>query len=344
MKTIDVLDRVRSLDPLDPAEISDWTPSFGLESVMRSDSPSIRRNRRRLPLAVGAGTVVLGIGAAAAATGLLGRSAPDAVKQHLAGLDAGMPVDLRYDPDLDNARAVAASESGALYMADMRDGGYCLEVASAATTPSGATCVSAITGAGSPLEVLAPIPSDMDPLLVAGRANDARIAAVSVQYRDGSSAVIPFGLDRAWLLEVPAAQRESALSLGVTVVGSDASGMVIATSVVPPLRDDDPSGTIGDKAQPIFVSTISDGTDLTLVRGIEGRVNVPATALTLHYPDGSTAAIDLRADGSYRYDVPAERQRSFADRTGALVATDASGATVATAPVGSVAYWRGVNG
>jgi hypothetical protein len=139
-------------------------------------------------------------------------------------------------------------------------------------------------------------------------------------------------------------ERETALSAGLTIVGADANGTVLANSVVPPLTDDDPSGTAGEHAQPIFVSTVSNGNDFTVVRGIEGRINVPATALTLRYPDGTTVPVTIAADGTYHYDVPAEHQHDFASRAGKLVATGADGSELATAPVGSVAYWRGVNG
>ena len=345
MKTADILDRVRAIDPLDDGEASLWVPSFGLAELMdRDDSIVIRRSRRRLAVAAGTGTVVLGVATAVAAGGLLGGSAPDPVKQHLAALDAGMPADLRYNPDLDHARAVAATNSATLYMADTADGGYCLEVASNAVRPRGATCVSAITAGRLPLEISAPIPAATDPVLVAGRANDARITSMAVQYADGSTQPIPFGLDRTWLFEVPATERDAALGAGLTVVGSDAAGNVLANSTVPPLTDDDPSGTVGEHAQPIFVSTISDGTDLTLVRGIEGRINIAATTLTLRYPDGTTTPIDLADDGTYRYDVPTEHQHDFAARAGVLVASDANGSELATTPVGSVAYWRSVNG
>jgi hypothetical protein len=341
MKLAETLERIGDLDPIDDDESMDWYQNFDLRNVMHRQLESLpRRHRRRTVIAVGAGTVVLGIGTAAAATGVLGGSAPDAVKQHLAGLDEGMPADLRYDPDLEHARAVAVTPSAALYMADAADGGYCLEVASDVVRPRGATCVTAGAAARSPLEITAPIPSGVEPLLVAGRANDGRIAALAVEYPDGSTAEVSFGLDRAWLVEVPANHREATLENGLTVLGLDSNGTIIVRTSVPALRADDPTGDTADRAQPIFVSTISDGDDLTLVLGLDGKVNVPATALALQYPDGTTVPIDLAADGSYRYDVPVDRQGDFSDRVGVLVATDDSGATVATAPVGSVAYWR----
>src|SRR5439155_83532 len=69
-----------------------------------------RRGRNRL-VAVDAAGVLVG-GTAAAATTILGRPAPDPVRAHLAELDEGMPPDLRYNPDLSNARAVAETTSG----------------------------------------------------------------------------------------------------------------------------------------------------------------------------------------------------------------------------------------
>jgi hypothetical protein len=346
MKTLDALDRIRSLDPLDEDELASWTPSFSLTDVMRGDNGTskARRPRRRTMIAAGGGIAVLGLGTAAAASGLLGGSAPPEIEQHLAGIDAGMPADLRYNPDVDNARAVAESGTGVLYMADTPDGGYCLEVASDVVRPRGAVCVTAAQARLSPLEITAPIPPEEGPVLVGGRANDSRITALTMQFADGTTADVPFGLDAAWLVEVPADQLESALANGVTVLGFDVGGATITRSAVPPLRDDDPRGERGETNQPIFVSTVSDGNDLTLVLGIEGRVNVAATSLTLQYPDGTTTAIDVADNGRFHFDVPHSQRSSFADRPGTLIATDDTGSTVATAPVASVAYWRSVNG
>jgi hypothetical protein len=180
-------------------------------------------------------------------------------------------------------------------------------------------------------------------LLVGGRANDPRVVEVRVQYADGRSDTVDFGLDRSWLLEVPDGERVTALDSGLHIVALDADGAVVARETVPPLRDDDPLGTAHDDA-PIVSSTISDGHDLTLVLGIEGRVNVsPPVRLTLRYPDGTTIDVRVAADGTFHLMLPAARQDDFATRPGLLKVIE-HGDVVGTTPVGSVAYWRGRDG
>jgi hypothetical protein len=351
MMTLDeVVETVRSADPLDPNELDAWlavNPArdrFDDRDVAGHASPQRRRRRARhvAVVAVGATTALASV---AAAAGILGRPAPDRVKQHLSGLDAGMPADLRYNPDVDGARSVAATASGVLFLADLKAGGYCVEVVSDGDRPRGASCLPGSAVGDRPLEVTAPIPtSDSGALLVGGRANDARIAAVAVRYADKSQATIAFGLDRAWLLEVPDAERASALAEGVTIVGLDAHGAKVATVAVPPLHDDDPNGTAHDSTQPVVVMTISDGSDYALLLGLEGRVNAPgATRLDLRYPDGTTVAVALAPDGSYRFMIPPDRRDAFGRAAGSLVASDAAGHVLATAPVASVAYWRARN-
>lgn len=112
---------------------------------------------------------------------------------------------------------------------------------------------------------------------------------------------------------------------------------------LPPLRDDYDAKL--DEKQPIFVSTVSNGSDFTLVLGIEGRVNVNGfTTLELAYPDGTTVAIPTKFDGSYRFDLPTDRRDDFARAFGVLTARDPNGRPLATAPVASVAAWRARNG
>ena len=99
----------------------------------------------------------------------------------------------------------------------------------------------------------------------------------------------------------------------MVVAGVDADGLDVSTLAVPPLRDEDPDGTAHDNAQPVFVSTISSGDDLTLVLGVEGSVNAAgATTLELDYPDGTATEIALASDGSYRFMIPPDRQSDFA--------------------------------
>jgi hypothetical protein len=253
-----------------------------------------------------------------------------------------MPPDLRYNPDLAHARAVAATASGSLYAADLPDGGYCIEAATAGGQPRGGTCVTAAEASTRPLEVIAPIPADDDAvLLIGGHLNDVNLTGLQATYAGSPPSNVDLGIDRYFLIEVPATDRAAALTTGVELSAMDSESGHAVNVRVPPLRDD---GEQRDQRQPIFVSTISDGHDLTLVLGIEGRVNVKGYA-TLHltYPDGTTTAIPVGQDGTYRYDLPTNRRDDFARAFGVLTARDTEGRVVATAPVASVAAWRARN-
>jgi len=341
---------VREADPLDPAELRNWAESPRREQVLRAvcatpAEPARRRHRGRSRLVALAVAGVLVGGAAAAAATVLGRPAPDPVRAHLAELDRGMPPDLRYNPNLNNAHAVAATASGTLYAADLPDGGYCIETTSAHDQPRGATCLRASQASVRPVEVLAPIPpNDEAPLLIGGRLNGADLETLEVVYGGGAASSVRLGLDRYFLLQVPATDQATALAHGAQLIARDSHRHVMARVQVPPLRDDDPQGNAHDKQQPIYVSTISDATDFTLVFGIEGQVNLPGYAtLELAYPDGTVVRIPIDAHGGYHFNLPPDRRDDFTRSFGLLTARNAAGKALGTAPVGSVAAWRARN-
>ncbi len=341
-----VLERVRRVDPIREIDLRQWSASpearrvFG--HVVGSSSVDRPRRRRARWLAGGAVVVTGAMATAAAASGVLGWPAPDPIRDHLAALDEGMPQDLRVNPDVEHAMAVASTETGVLYAADLKDGGYCIEVASEGDRPRGAACVTASQLDDRAIEVTAPIPSGPDAaLLVGGRINDERVERVVVRYPNGRSDDVVLGLARYWLVEVPDSERAIALTEGLQLAGVGADGRDVSTLLVPPLYDDDPDGTAYDRAQPVFVSTISTGDDLTLVLGVEGSVNVTGAAtLELEYPDGTTGEIGLAPDGSYRFMIPPDRQHDFASSSGKLIAHDASGQIVASVSFTSVANSR----
>jgi hypothetical protein len=342
-----VLERVRRLDPIREVDLHEWSASpearrlFDL--VVGSSLVDSRPQRHRGRWLAGGAVVVSGaLATAAAASGVLGGPAPESIRAHLAALDEGMPQDLRVNPDVEHAMAVASTETGVLYAADLKDGGYCLEIATAGDTPRGAACVTAPQLADRAIEVTAPIPSGPDAaLLVGGRINDEQVERVVLRYPNGTSDDVVLGLAKYWLIEVPDSVRAVALTDGVQVAGVGADGRDVSTLAVPPLQDEDPDGTAFDRAQPVFVSTISTSDDLTLVLGVEGSVNAAgATSLALEYPDGSTAEIALAPDGSYRFMIPPNRQDDFESSSGKLIAHDASGQIVASVSFSSVANSR----
>jgi hypothetical protein len=338
-----VLERVRRVDPIREIDLDQWGTSAEarhvFDLVVGSSAVDRPRRHRARWLAGGAVVVTGALATAAAASGVLGGPAPDPIRAHLAALDEGMPNDLRLNPDVEHAMAVASTQSGVLYAADLKGGGYCIEIATEGDRPRGAACVTAAQLADRAIEVTAPIPSGPTAaLLVGGRINDERVERLVVRYSDGTSDDVVLGLARYWLVEVPDGVRAVALTDGVQIAGVGADGLDVSTLAVPPLHDDDPDGTAFDRTQPVFVSTISTGDDLTLVLGVEGFVNAAgATTLELDYPDGTTADVALAPDGSYRFMIPPDRQSDFASSSGKLVARDASGQIVASVSFSSVA-------
>jgi hypothetical protein len=263
------------------------------------------------------------------------------VREEIAAVDRGMPADLRLNPDVAHARAVASTESATLYAASLRDGGSCTEIVTSGDRGRGATCATAAQAASQALALT--VPSDDGagseaPVTLGGRLNAETGASVEAIYADGSSDRIPLGEDRYFLFEVPAEHRASVHESGLELVARDGGGAVVGRASLPADWDDP---AVPDERAPIYVSTRSDESDFTKVYGLEGHVGAAgASTLELDYGDGTQVQIPLREDGSYEYTVPADRIGDFMQpRT--LVARDAAGKVVATAPVAAVAYWQG---
>jgi hypothetical protein len=348
MTTTDaLLEAVRTADPIADIDVQQWSSSADAQRVLDSlvDSSivvALRPSRRRRTLWIGATAVVAGaMATGVAASGMLGEPAPEPIRADLAAVDQGLPEDLRANPDVENAMAVASTAGGVLYAADVKDGGYCYELATDGDQPRGAVCVTASRLGDRAIDITAPIPSDdTAPLLVAGRINDDRVERIVARYPNGTTVDVELGLAGYWLFEVPDGARDVALTDGLEIVGVGGHGQEVATVAVPPLRDEDPDGAL-DRNQPISKSTISSDEDLTLVLGVEGSVNVAgATTLELQYPDGTTTPIALDADRSFRFMLPAERHSDFANAWGQLVARDAVGNIIATDSMSSVANMR----
>jgi hypothetical protein len=299
-----------------------------------------RRRARRRTLRTGAIAAVAALvltGAAFGTASLLGWPAPEQVKKEIAAVDRGLPEDLRLNPDVEHARAVASSGSSTLYAADLRDGGRCTELVTADGRGRGATCA----GGSEPIEIT--VPSDdgaaeSAPVVLAGRLNAAAGTRLEIAYEGGGSDQIPLGDERYFVFDVPAEHRAAAHTSGFRVIARDDGGSLVATASVPADWDDE---AVPDEAATLFVSTRSDESDLTKVYGLEGHVGAAgAASLELDYGNGNRVRIAIGADRSFEYTVPQDRVDDFMQPR-LLVARDQAGEPLVSRPVAAVAYWRG---
>jgi hypothetical protein len=315
----------------------DLTIAFGRYLVRR------RRQQRRLRLALlcTLGCVLLA-GVALGAERVLNGPAPDSVRKDLEAVDDGLPTELRLNPDVVSARAVAESTTSVLYAAFLTGGGYCSEIVTDGARARGAVCTVARDVERLPISVTLPSDTDekaLSPVAIGGRVNRGAVASLDVRYGEaGPNDRIGLGQSGFFVFDVPAAHRGLARASGLILTARDSSGKIIGQAVVPA---DWASAAVPDSTSPLFVSTRSDSRDFTKVYGVEGKVSATGAArLELRYTDGAVVSIPLNSDGSYRYDVPNERAASFM-RPQRLVALSAAGRIVAEAPVAAVAYWRG---
>jgi len=292
-------------------------------------------------LVVAATLLVLASGAAGARL-LLGGPAPAAVKDDLNAVDQGMPADLRLNPDARNARLVASADGAQLFAADLAGGGYCAEIVTPDARAAGAVCTPAQALSLQPIGVTVPFVDPItihSPFVVGGRVNVSGAVSLDAVFRDGTREPLTLGEDGFYVFAVSTARLPDAHRHGLSLVASDEAGAAIASADVPATDFGDPQAQ--DASERIFVSTISTHSDFTKVLGIEGSVNVPGAAtLELHYPDGTVSDVPLEGNGSYHYDLPAARQDDLFAQPGRLVARDARGNEIATAPVAAVAFWH----
>jgi hypothetical protein len=304
----------------------------------------VRRARRRRVAMVsalaGAGALLLGAAALGAAT-LLGWPAPRHVQNEIAAVDRGLPADLRLNPDVEHARAVASTASATLYAASLRDGGSCNEIVTAGERGRGATCATAADRARQAIDLVAPFDDGAGPqapVVLGGRINDAAGSNLEAVYANGGHDDVGLGEDRYFLFEVPAEQRPSVHASGLELIARNGDGSIVGRATLPADWDD---SAVPDEQAPLYVSTRSDESDFTKVYGLEGHVGAPgAVRLELDYGDGTRATIPIKADGSYEYAVPPERMGDFMKPL-TLAALDKSGKVVASTTVAAVAYWRG---
>lgn len=317
------------------------TLQHDLESAYRSLLARRRRRRRLARLAaLGGGAGLVLAGAAFGASVLLGWPAPAHVQQEIAAVDTGMPADIRLNPDVAHARAVASVGTTTLYAADLRGGGSCSEIVTAGDRGRGARCTTGPELAARPIDLT--VPSDANPvpdtpIVLGGRINAPNGATLSAVYADGTREPVPLGEDRYFVFEVPAQHLGIVHTSGLELVAKSSEGSIVARASLPADWDDP---AVPDERSPIYVNTRSDSSDFTKVYGLEGHVGVvAATSLELKYDDGAVVSIPIEASGAYVYVVPVERTDDFMHPQ-LLIARNAGGDVVASTSVAAVAYWR----
>jgi hypothetical protein len=299
-----------------------------------------RRRAMRTAAIASIGALALA-GAALGAATLLGWPAPEHVKQEIAAVDRGLPEDLRLNPDVEHASAVASNGSSTLYAAALRDGGRCTELVTAGDRGRGATCTTGSDQLSRPIDLTVPADGSAGsnaPVVLAGRVNDPAATELEIAYEDGESNEVPLGDDRYFVFDVPVEHRASAHATGFSLVARDAQSSEVARISVPADWDDE---AVPDEAAPLYVSTRSDESDFTKVYGLEGHVSAAgADSLELDYGDGARVPIAIQPDGSFAYTVPQDRVGDFMEPR-VLLVRDEAGNAIASQPVAAVAYWRG---
>jgi hypothetical protein len=351
--TQQLISLIAASDPLGDRSVAGWSQTSEAVVMFRRitagelsggvmatpGAPPRRWGKRPAVLAV---ALLIAAAGVAAATQLLGGPAPSQVKQDLAGVDQGMPSDLRYNANVKDARLVAQADGASLYYASLADGGYCSELATQASGPAGAICVPGGSLDREPIHVTVPFVDPVttrSPFVIGGRVNVGGATAIHAVFADGSAQSITFGDNDFFVFAVCTDHLTEAHLEGMKLVATDVDGTEIASVDIPATDFTNPAKQ--DAKQPIFVSTISTDDDLTKVLGVEGSINIHgAVTLELAYPDGTVVQIPLATDGRYRYDLPEKRTGDLFESPGWLIARDASGSELARTPVAAVAYWR----
>jgi len=330
---------VNAREPLAPnleALLSDLMPAARRLAARR------RAHRRTARIAAAAvAALALATSAALAGFDILGSPAPPAVQRDLRDVDRGMPRDLRLNPDVASAHAVAAAGDSVVYFARLRDGGYCAELVTAGARPRGAVCSTASETERDGMSVTVPFTDpvrDDSPVTVSGRVSAAGARSVELVYPDGGSDSVTLGEQRFYVADVPAAHLAAVHRHGLLLVARDDDARAVAQATIP--TDAITPPTEAERPHdPIELDTVSTESDLTLVLRVRGRLYVSGVDhLTLRYADGATARIEP-AGTRFDYAVPKARQADLMT-PGALTAYDAHGKVLAERPVAAVAYWH----
>jgi hypothetical protein len=313
------------------------------DGVARLIAERDRRRRRVRALALTAGALLCLCGLAVASATFVGSPAPRSVQDEFAAVDAGMPAALRMSPDVSNARSVASTGRSTLWLADLADGGRCLELTTAYFPHVRAPgCSTGTALALGPISATIPNDETSDPaapVVIAGHVEPADAASLAIALGDGRKVPVPFGAQRFYVIDLTGADAADARSHGLALVAADRNGAEVARVTVP--ADWDAGSAEVDATTTADVTTRSDSSDLTKILGLDGVLRDPKPAsLEIVYDANTTVGIPLAPDGSFHYDVPQDRQGAFMTPR-RLVGRDARGRIVVDRQVAAVAFWRG---
>ena len=296
-----------------------------------------RRRRRRTVVSICVASIFV-----LSATGLEAArflTAPPSVQSDLAGVDQGLPADLRYNPDVANAHSVAETDGAILYGATMPKGGYCTEIATTVSGPRGAICRPPSEVADEPISMtVSPLTAEAG-AVIGGKVNVVGATSLRITYSGGSgSHDISLQASGYFIFVIPDDHAADVRVSGFAYEALSSAGASLASGIVPA---DWNEAARSDTDTPLFVMTRSDSSDFTKVYGIEGHVAAAgATQLVLSLSDGTDLSVPLQADGSFSYDIPSDHVGDFM-RPQHLLAEDAKGKVVASAVVTAVAWSRG---
>ena len=329
-------------DPLCPTQAYDELRTALRDGLQRLISERSRRRRRSRLLAVALAALLSLSGLAFAATAFVSSRAPASVQTDIAAVDAGMPDALRLNPDVHNARSVATTGASTLWLADLANGGRCMELTT--TYYPSVRAPGCTTGTALDLTpITATLPNDdrvgpASPVVIAGHVQTASAVSLSLTLSDGRSVPVPFGAQHFYVIDLTGADAADVRAHGVSLEADDAAGIAVARMTVP--ADWDAGAADVGRETAVDVTTRSDSSDFTKVLGIDGILRDPLPAsLELVYDDDHAVEIELAPDGTFHYDVPADRQGDFMTPR-RLVGRDAQGRVVVDRPVAAVAYWR----
>jgi hypothetical protein len=292
-------------------------------------------------LAVALASLAVAGSAAGAGLELLGSPAPPAVRRDLREVDRGMPRDLRLNPDVAHARAVATANGSMVYFAPLKGGGYCTELVTPAAGPRGAVCSTAQQAHRTPISVTVPFSDPVrpdSPVTVLGRVASASARSVELVYPDGGSDSVELGEDGFYVAKVPPAHLAAVHEHGLLLIARDGDAKPLAQAVLPTDAITPPSKV--ERPDPIELDTVSTERDFTRVLRVRGELHLASVDhLTLRYQDGMTVPVSRRGQ-RFDYAVPTVRQHDLM-RPGTVTAWSADGRALASRPVAAVAFWRG---